>query len=136
MLRTASVVLQWLVRLTGLVQLALGALFWTANALALVPLHMFVGLVLVLGLWGQAALAARAGLPVGQVALAVVWGAVVPALGMTQAQILPGELHWVVQVVHLLVGIGAIGQAEALARGIRARQAPSVRPGVPQADPV
>jgi hypothetical protein len=41
---------------------------------------------------------------------------------MTQAAVLPGDLHWLVQVLHLLVGLGAIGQAESLAtRTLRRR---------------
>jgi hypothetical protein len=83
---------------------------------------MLLGLVLVLALWVLAGLAARAGVPLGLVALAVAWGLIVPALGLTQDQLLPGSAHWVIQVLHLLVGLGAIGQAEGLAARIRARQ--------------
>jgi hypothetical protein len=35
--------------------------------------------------------------------------------------ILPGDLHWIVQVVHLAFGLAAMGFAEALTRRIRAR---------------
>ena len=41
----------------------------------------------------------------------------VPAFGLTQALILVGNLHWLVQAAHLLVGIGAMY----LARGIEKR---------------
>src|SRR6266852_3266190 len=108
-----------LARLSGLVQVILGALFWTGHALTLIPVHMVVGLVLVLCLWTLAVLAARAGVHRGFVALAIAWGAVVPILGLNQAQLLPGPLHWVIQMVHLLVGLGAIGQAEGLAARLR-----------------
>jgi hypothetical protein len=45
----------------GVVQLALGLLFWTGNALALVDLHQLLGILLVLGLWTLAALASGPG---------------------------------------------------------------------------
>jgi hypothetical protein len=35
---------------------------------------------------------------------------------MTQAQLLPGSFHWIIQVLHLLVGIVALGLADSLAR--------------------
>ncbi len=62
-----------------------------------------------------------AGVHPGRVALAAVWGLIVPALGVTQSGLLAGDFHWVIQVVHLLVGVAAIGQAEALAVRIKAR---------------
>ena len=121
-MKTATTIVQMLVRFCGLALVTLGLLFWTGNARDLIPLHMLLGLVLVLSLWVLAGLAARAGVPMGLVALAVAWGLIVPALGLTQAQLLPGSAHWVIQVLHLLVGIGAIGQAEGLAARIKARQ--------------
>jgi hypothetical protein len=96
----------------------LGILFWTGNADALVPVHMLVGILIVLSLWTMAVLAAVAGAPPGQVALAVVWGFVVPVLGVTQQGLLPGGPHWVIQVLHLLVGLFAIGQVEGLAQAV------------------
>jgi hypothetical protein len=75
---------------------------------------MWIGFVLVIALWIMAGLAARAGVNPGLVALAVVWGLIVPALGMTQVRLLPGDLHWIIQVIHLLVGLIAIGLGERL----------------------
>ncbi len=45
---------------------------------------------------------------------------------MTQAELLPGDLQWLVQVAHLLVGLVAMGLAERLARGAQARLAERV----------
>jgi hypothetical protein len=117
---TASTVVRILVRACAVVLLVLGLLFWTGNAHSLVPLHQFTGFVLVLALWTQAGLAARAGVSVGLVALAAAWGLVVPILGMTQTELLPGGAHWLIQVLHLLVGLVAIGLAEALATRVQA----------------
>jgi hypothetical protein len=125
-MKTATTAAQTLVRASGVVQLVLGGLFWTGNALDLVPLHMLVGFVLVLGLWTLAALAARAGVQPGLVAAAAVWGLVVPVLGLAQEQLLVGSAHWMIEVLHLLVGLGAIAQAEGLAARIRSRLAETV----------
>ena len=115
-MRAAISSMQWLVRITGAIQLVLGGLFWTGSALRLIPAHMLSGIILVLALWTLALLGARAGVASGFVALALVWGLVVVAVGYSQAGILPGPAHWIVQILHLLLGLGAIGQAENLAR--------------------
>jgi hypothetical protein len=120
-MKIATTVLQTLVRLSGLTLIVLGMLFWTGHALTLIPVHMLVGFVLVLSLWALAVLAARAGVHPGLVILAMLWGGLVPVLGLTQDRLLPGDAHWMIQVLHLLVGLGAIGQAEGLAARIKGR---------------
>ena len=84
---------------------------------------MLTGILLVLALWVQSVLAARTGLGWTVVVVAFVWGLIVVALGMTQDSLLTGDLHWLIKVLHLLVGLGAVGMAESLAvralRGIR-----------------
>jgi hypothetical protein len=42
-----------------LILIVLGGLFWTDHALALVPVHILVGFVLVFSLWALAVVAAR-----------------------------------------------------------------------------
>jgi hypothetical protein len=123
-MRITTTIVQSLIRAAGIIQLALGALFWTYNALNLIPMHMLVGLVLVLSLWVLAGIAARSGVNLAVVGVAFVWGAVVPLLGIAQTQILPGSAHWVVQVLHLLVGLTALALAEVLGRAIRTRRLP------------
>jgi len=112
-----------LVRVVGPIMIILGVLFWTGNALMLIPLHMLLGLVVVLLLWALAALAAFARVPAGVVAFAAVWGLVVPALGVTQTGLLPGDLHWIIQVLHLAVGLVALVLADRLGRRIKVRLA-------------
>lgn len=114
-----ATVAQWTVRVCGLVLIVLGAVIWSGRGDQLVDLHETFGVLLVLGLWTLAFLGARAGLPVGLVVAAFVWGLIAPALGVTQANILNNNLHWVIQVIHLLVGLGAIGIAERLGMQIR-----------------
>lgn len=112
----AMKVTRGLVGITGIILIGLGVLFWTGHALALVPLHMILGSIFVLALWTLAVLAARRGAPAGLVATTLVWGLIVPALGMGQMQILPGPGHWVVRVAHLLVGLVAMRLADVIYR--------------------
>jgi hypothetical protein len=107
-----------LVGITGAVQIVLGLLFWTGHLLTLIPLHMVIGFVFVLALWTTAALAALARVPWSYAVLAFAWGVVVILLGLTQQQLLPGPNHWIIRALHLLVGLGAMGQANGLVRRI------------------
>jgi hypothetical protein len=116
--------IQMFVRVAGVVQLLLGLAFWTGNLLSLVDLHMLNGILLVLTLWTQAAVAHRAGVPGRLVAGSFVWGLIVVALGLTQTNLLTGSLHWVIQVIHLLLGIGLLDLADTLATRAKARLAP------------
>lgn len=118
-MQTATTVTQTIIRFTGLVQIVLGLLFWTGNARGLIPVHMLLGLGLVLALWALAGLAARAGIDPGIVLVAVLWGLLVPALGLTQTSLLPGDFHWLVQLLHLLVGLAALWLGEGLATKIK-----------------
>ncbi len=103
------------VRVVGLAMLILGLVIWTGSADGLVPVHMFLGVVLVLALWAIAVLALQAGTRPALPAIAIAWGILVAGFGMTQAQILPDDsLHVVIQVAHLVFGLVAIGLAEAL----------------------
>ena len=123
-MRSTVTAIQMGIRALGVVQLVLGIIFWTGNALGLVDLHQLIGILLVLGLWTQAAMAHRAGVPGGLVAGAAVWGLLVPIVGLTQRDLFPGSAHWVIQVVHLLLGLGLLGFAENLAQRAKARLAP------------
>jgi hypothetical protein len=127
--KTAAAVAQNLVRFCGVAELGLGLLFWSDHLQSLIVVHIVVGLVLVLALWTLAVLAALSrSSPFGQVVFAAVWGLLLPVFGLTQDQLLTGGAHWVVQVLHLLAGLIAIGLGEGLGGGIRRAAAP-----VPQA---
>ncbi len=126
-MQTATTIAQMLVRLTGLINIVLGVLFWTGHALNLIPVHTQVGFVLVLSLWALAVLAALAGVTPAFVALAIAWGLLVPVFGMTQDRLLIGDAHWVITVLHLLTGLGAMAQAEGLAARIKSARAPALQ---------
>lgn len=114
-MRTGTLITLWLVRLAGITQVVLGLLFWTGRALTYIPLHISIGFVVVLGLWTLAILALFARAPLALVGFALLWGLALPALGMTQATILIGPWHWIIRVLHLLMGLAALGVADRLA---------------------
>jgi|SRR6185312_13867136 len=117
-MRITANVLRILVSAIGVVMIVLGLLFWTGNAFALLPLHMLLGIALVLMLWIIAVMALVARINPILAVVALIWGLIVPILGITQYQLLPGSLHWIIQALHLLVGIVAIALANILARQI------------------
>jgi hypothetical protein len=121
-MNTTVTVLRTLVRIIGSIMIVLGVLFWTGNATTLIPLHMLLGVTLVLLLWTLAVIGAIVRVNVGLVAVALVWGLIVPVLGVTQTQLLPGSAHWLIRTLHLLVGLIAIGLADTLARAIKRRR--------------
>ncbi len=103
-----------LVRLSGVILIILGIIFWTGHALGLIPVHMVVGLILAISLWVLAFLGARAGVGAGMVTLVAVWALVMLVFGAVQVRLMPGSAHWVIQVLHLLIGMGAIGLGDQL----------------------
>jgi hypothetical protein len=123
-MRSAVTAVQMAVRVLGVVQIVLGILFWTGNALGLVDLHMLNGILIVLLLWVMAGMAAAARVSPALVAGTFVWGLVVVALGLNQENLLPGSAHVVIEVLHLLVGLVALGLADTLATRAKARLAP------------
>lgn len=117
-MRVATNIARWVVRLTGLVQIVLGLVLWSGHALGLIPLHMAVGMLLTLGLLVLAGLAIGARVRPGLGALGVAWVILLPALGMGQMSLLPGAAHWIVRVLHLVVGLAAMGIADRLATSL------------------
>jgi hypothetical protein len=112
-------VTQIVARVIAVVQVALGILVWTGHGDSLIPVHIAVGLLLVADLWAAVALGLRAGAPIGLAVLALVWSVGMPVFGLVQANLLTGDVHVVVDVVHLVVGLAAVGLVEALARSPR-----------------
>ena len=95
-----------------------------------------VGIILVCGLWALALLAAEAGVDRRLVGLAVLWGFLAPGLGLAQAQLLPGAAHGVIQVLHLSIGLGALGQADNLTTRIRQARQRSLASTAPETRPL
>lgn len=118
-MKTAAVVLVNLVRVLGLALIILGVQFWLGYSYAWIPVHMRTGEALVVCLWVLAAVGMRAGVKLPLVLAAIAWGVVTVGFGMTMGRLLPGAAHEIIRVLHLLIGLGAMGLAEALAGRIR-----------------
>ena len=119
-IRIASIILS----LAGLLALVLGLILWTGMAVNVVSLHMLLGLLTVVALWvvGVAQALAPGG-SWGIAAGAIVLGVLTAWLGMVQASLLVSENHWIIQVVHLLLGIATIGLGHMAAARQRKRAA-------------
>ncbi len=117
--RATTALARWVMRPTGIAQVVLGVLFWTGHALALIPLHMLVGMLFVLSLWGLAGFGARTPTHRRLSILPALWGALVLGLGIAQGRLLPGSMHWVVKTLHLLVGLAAMALANHVVRRVR-----------------
>ncbi len=120
-IRIASMVLS----LAGLLALLLGLILWTGMAINAVSLHMLLGLLTVVALWviGIAQALGRGG-SWALAATALGLGALTAWLGMIQAALLAGDNHWIVQVIHLLLGIATIGLGHMAAARFRRSAAP------------
>lgn len=104
-----------ILRVSALLALVLGLLFWVGMASGLVALHMLLGILVTLALWTLGGALAMRGGSWALAAGALVLGLLVVGLGLTQTRLLPNSFHWSIQVVHLLLGLAAIGLGEAIA---------------------
>jgi ABC-type multidrug transport system permease subunit len=103
---TARIV-QIIVGLAGLCALVLGLLIWIAN-IDLTDIHILFGLLVTLGLLAMSiiALVAR-GLRIwGMVGIS--YPIILLIFGVAHSNLLVGNLHWLIQTLHTLVGIGAL----------------------------
>jgi len=118
-MRVAAVVIQNAVRVLGLILLVLGFLFWSGHSLRFVPVHMRIGEVLIGLLWILAGIGLRKGVPPGLVLGGMFYGVIVLAFAFRMGSFLPGEAHEIIRVVHLLLGLGAIGMVEMIGGRIK-----------------
>ena len=104
-------ILEWILRIAGLGALVLGLLIWTLQLDTVINFHMLFGLAVALTLLIISLLAMfTRGLRVlGMVG--IVYAFMLPILGINQVFLLIGDQHWLIQVVHMLVGIGALALA-------------------------
>lgn len=103
----------------GAVAVVLGLLFWIGIAYVALPVHMLVGIGLTLALIALAIIAGIVGVNRSFVVLALVWAVVLPLFGYMQTRLLLGSFHWVIEVVHLLIGVAAVGLGQFLAARIK-----------------
>ncbi len=105
---------QWVLRISALIALILGILFWTGSAPdALIPVHITLGILVTLSLWVLGFMFGRAkGGNWGFAAIAFVWGLLVIGVGGSQIGQDPSTAF---KIIHLLIGILAIGVGEMVA---------------------
>jgi hypothetical protein len=108
------------VRIGGSLALLLGLLRYFSIGPELVQLHMTLGILVVLALWILATIYART--PNANLGMAIgasVVGLLLLIVGVTQQGLLLNSYHWVIQVIHVLLGLAVIGMGESLAGAIR-----------------
>jgi len=118
-MKIATIVIQNVVRILGLILLVLGFVFWSGRHLDLIPVHMRLGEILVSLLWIIAAMGMRAGVKPGLVLGAMFYGLIVIAFAFRMGGLLPGGAHEVIRIVHFLFGLGAIGMVEMIGAKIK-----------------
>jgi prepilin signal peptidase PulO-like enzyme (type II secretory pathway) len=99
----------------GILALTLGVTFWFGNFTYLQPLHMVLGVLVVGSLLWLAVLFARAGMGATLTSVAVLVGLALVLVGVTQKQVLTNSNHWIIQVVHLVLGVSALSLGEIMA---------------------
>jgi hypothetical protein len=104
-----------LMRIGAGLQVVVGLGLWSGRWYSLVGMHRTVGIIYVLLLWILAILALVQRRSTKLALASLIWGLVIAALGFAQQGILIGDLHWIVRVVHLIVGLAAMPLAERLA---------------------
>ena len=112
-----------LLQILATIQLVVGIAMWTGRWYSFRGMHMAVGIVFVLILWTIAVMALLKRQRTGVALFALLWGIVVVALGMTQQSILPGDLHWIVRVLHVVVGVASMPIAAMLTVGPESKPA-------------
>jgi hypothetical protein len=114
-MRTAALIAQFTVRGQGLLALLLGLLFWGGDARGLIPLHMLLGLIVAIAIVVLSVAAITAG-RVGLGVVGIVVAVLLVIVGGGQDRMLPGDAHFAVQVLHILLGMGAIGCGEVIGK--------------------
>src|SRR5690349_9404323 len=122
-------IISLIARLALMVTMVLGLVFWIAQLFVWIGLLVFLAQIGFPGIHeGFGTLGVLGLLILGSVAMftkgsrllgvgSMIYALVVPAFGLTQTLILVGNLHWLIQAAHLLVGIGVM----LMARGIERR---------------
>ena len=105
---------QWVLRISALLALILGILFWTGSAPdALIPVHIILGVLVTLSLWVLGFMFGRARGGNWRFALLpLAWGLLVLGVGGSQIGQDPSTA---IKIIHLLIGLLAIGIGEMVA---------------------
>ncbi|HEY0752687.1 MAG TPA: hypothetical protein VGD98_01815 [Ktedonobacteraceae bacterium] len=122
----ALTITQMILRATALLALVLGLIFWGNPALpytnpALKGIHMLLGILVVLSLWAIGLIQGRLkGGSFGLAAGTFLFGLVVAIVGLWQeGWKASGANVELINIIHLLLGLGAIGFGEMIGGRIR-----------------
>ena len=109
------------IRVLGLIQLTLGLLSWDGLIGFPLQVHIFLGGMLMFGLFAVVYHAYRAGVSKWLIGLGVVWYCGLPILGLAHARpLFPSVFYFKIsQILHLLCAVGAVGLAEIVAAQAR-----------------
>jgi hypothetical protein len=116
-MKNATTAARMLVRVCGTIALVLGLLFWLGELRQLVPLHIVLGIIVVITMWFLSALGFRAGVTLALLVATFLWSLLLLDVGLMQNSLLtePGDPHWLVQALHLVIGMGGMALTEVLA---------------------
>lgn len=112
----ATKLLVWVLRIAFLLALGLGLALWSGHAYAYLRLHMWLGFIVAFALLLLVILSFLSRLRPALPFMALLWAVALPAIGIAQLRILPGHNHWVIQTIHFILGLGAIGLGEVLGK--------------------
>ena len=108
-------ILRWILRLALLVALIIGIALWTGHGYKYLSVHMWLGFIVTFDLLLLVILGFLSRLKFALLLIALVWAVALPFIGIAQLHLLPGANHWLVQALHLVLGLGAVGLGEVLA---------------------
>jgi hypothetical protein len=100
-------------RVVFVLELILGILFWLNIARSLIPVHMLLGLLLVVLVWflGAAQGLTKAG-SVGLTLATFLVGLALAIVGLFQRGWVLNGAHWTIQVLHLLLALATVALGE------------------------
>ncbi len=123
-------VLRWTVRLAGLLALLLGLGLRSGAGFNLLGLHQRLGFLLSVALIWLVLLEFIRSVSPLLLGVALLCALALPVIGNVQVSLLPGRNHWLIEGLHLVLGVGAIVLAELIGSRLRTRPAPVLARGV------
>ncbi len=117
-------VFQWIARIAGAIAILLGLSFWIFNT-DFIAVHIVMGILVAVSLLViGVVLAATNGLR-GLGVAGVLYAVLMTLFGLRQEVLLATNLHWIIQLAHLIVGIGALALVQVMGTRYEKRLAPS-----------
>jgi hypothetical protein len=105
---TAVRIINWIARIAGVIALLLGLTFWVTGITSIPSIHMLVGITFALSfLILSIIMVFSSGVRLLGV-VGIIYALILPVFGITQTGLLVGDLHWLIRLAHMLVGIGAM----------------------------